>query len=588
MEGLGELAGALPHPPRFLDLPVELRLKCLASCDWKTLSVAACANRGTRALVEYLVRAPYWRTHSEQQPAVLTTDFASSEERQQACDNWAKELTAKLCGHGKPDLCLVFVSPRSHGNLPVMLRALRAHLAACTLLAGMVAPGVLGRDTASKEVQELDAAEHAGLVVSVAHLPPGSQVQAAFMREGLPPKRLEGHHHQKQQQQWQEQLEAGHRTGEDGPDLEGELPSGLATYPRTWLVLSDRHADIDGVLQELGQRYPGETLCGGMGGGTDGSPALLVGLPGRGPDDALHAEVVSGTLAIAISGPGVESAPVSARGMRCISQRFMVTQVAANVEMAPVGRVTLVQQMQHSMPLATKADSLSWVPVGAGFTPTSALVAALQAQGANVAPRAPLFFGVRRPGGKRLPGPEENRMVMLQMHDPNNLMRTSGFVSVQFAVEQGMVAAFHTPQPALSHAQLQAQLKELSDTCFYREHAEGEQSADEGREPCKSLDKVHQMLDSNPAPVYGCLLFPCVAKGRRYYGTPNVESDMVAAAYPSAAMAGFFCNGEIGPVPPDELAPSDGTTARMMGYSTVMCMLKLTPGSPPPPEWVDS
>lgn len=33
-------------------------------------------------------------------------------------------------------------------------------------------------------------------------------------------------------------------------------------------------------------------------------------------------------------------------------------------------------------------------------------------------------------------------------------------------------------------------------------------------------------------------------------------------------MAGFFCNGEIGPVPPDELPPSDGTTARMMGYST--------------------
>lgn len=35
----------------------------------------------------------------------------------------------------------------SHVNLPVMLRALRAHLAACTLLAGVVAPGVLGRDT---------------------------------------------------------------------------------------------------------------------------------------------------------------------------------------------------------------------------------------------------------------------------------------------------------------------------------------------------------------------------------------------------------------------------------------------------------
>lgn len=62
-------------------------------------------------------------------------------------------------------------------------------------------------------MQELDAAEQAGLVVSVAHLPPGSQVQAAFMREGLAPERL-GEQQHPQQQQWQEQLEAGHRTGE--------------------------------------------------------------------------------------------------------------------------------------------------------------------------------------------------------------------------------------------------------------------------------------------------------------------------------------------------------------------------------------
>lgn len=36
---------------------------------------------------------------------------------------------------------------RSHPNLPTMLRALRAHLASCTVLAGVVAKGVLGRDT---------------------------------------------------------------------------------------------------------------------------------------------------------------------------------------------------------------------------------------------------------------------------------------------------------------------------------------------------------------------------------------------------------------------------------------------------------
>lgn len=37
--------------PSFDHLPLELRLKCLANCDWQTLSRASCASRSTRALV---------------------------------------------------------------------------------------------------------------------------------------------------------------------------------------------------------------------------------------------------------------------------------------------------------------------------------------------------------------------------------------------------------------------------------------------------------------------------------------------------------------------------------------------------------
>jgi hypothetical protein len=57
-----------------------------------------------------------------------------------------------------------------------------------------------------------------------------------------------------------------------------------------------------------------------MGGGTDGASSLIVGLPGRPPSDALHAAITSGTLLLSISGPGVEAEPITARGMRCISQ----------------------------------------------------------------------------------------------------------------------------------------------------------------------------------------------------------------------------------------------------------------------------
>lgn len=71
---------------------------------------------------------------------------------------------------------------------------------------------------------------------------------------------------------------------------------------------------------QLARRYPADTVVGGMGGGTDGGPSLLVGLPGRGKGEPLHASVTSGTVLLGISGPGVETIPLTARGMRCISQ----------------------------------------------------------------------------------------------------------------------------------------------------------------------------------------------------------------------------------------------------------------------------
>ena len=43
--------GAQSSGTSFDDLPVEIRLKCLASCTWQTLSRVACANRSTKALV---------------------------------------------------------------------------------------------------------------------------------------------------------------------------------------------------------------------------------------------------------------------------------------------------------------------------------------------------------------------------------------------------------------------------------------------------------------------------------------------------------------------------------------------------------
>ena len=74
------------------------------------------------------------------------------------------------------------------------------------------------------------------------------------------------------------------------------------------------------VLHQPGTPFAPTRARSGMGGGTDGTPSLLVGLAGRSPDRALHADVTTGSLLLAISGPGVEAVPLTARGMRCISQ----------------------------------------------------------------------------------------------------------------------------------------------------------------------------------------------------------------------------------------------------------------------------
>ncbi|MEE9149775.1 MAG: FIST C-terminal domain-containing protein, partial [Candidatus Tectomicrobia bacterium] len=49
-------------------------------------------------------------------------------------------------------------------------------------------------------------------------------------------------------------------------------------------------------------------------------------------------------------------------------------------------------------------------------------------------------------------------------------------------------------------------------------------------------------------PVRGALLFSCNGRGADLYGEPDHDSRVVAAATGIVPIAGFFCNGEIGPI----------------------------------------
>ena len=48
--------------------------------------------------------------------------------------------------------------------------------------------------------------------------------------------------------------------------------------------------------------------------------------------------------------------------------------------------------------------------------------------------------------------------------------------------------------------------------------------------------------------IYGACLFSCNGRGRNMFGRPNHDSSLVDAHFDSPGLAGFFANGEIGPV----------------------------------------
>ncbi len=55
------------------------------------------------------------------------------------------------------------------------------------------------------------------------------------------------------------------------------------------------------------------------------------------------------------------------------------------------------------------------------------------------------------------------------------------------------------------------------------------------------------MRDSGVKP-FASLLFSCGGRGRGLFGTPNHDASILAETFGDHASAGFFCNGEIGPV----------------------------------------
>ena len=71
--------------------------------------------------------------------------------------------------------------------------------------------------------------------------------------------------------------------------------------------------------------------------------------------------------------------------------------------------------------------------------------------------------------------------------------------------------------------------------------------ADTAREDLTELmDALGPKLADRPAQA--ALVFSCNGRGAHLYGQPNHDSDVIAATTGDVPSAGFFCNGEIGPI----------------------------------------
>lgn len=94
---------------------------------------------------------------------------------------------------------------------------------------------------------------------------------------------------------------------------------------------------------------------------------------------------------------------------------------------------------------------------------------------------------------------------------------SSGAIAMGDRIQAGQTIQFHIRDAETSKEDLKGLLKEQADS--FSKHRPG-----------------------------GALLFSCLGRGRELYGEPHVDIRTIQAAIGRCPIAGFFCNGEIGPV----------------------------------------
>ncbi|MBL1210913.1 FIST N-terminal domain-containing protein [Geminocystis sp. GBBB08] len=284
-------------------------------------------------------------------------------------------------------------------------------------------------------------------------------------------------------------------TAKDLPDLDSGpdqwckmIGVGMEKQPNFILLSDPFSSKINELLEGLDFAYPGSIKVGGLASAsTMGVGSGLFYFNGSKSDSLFFSE---GTVGVALSG-NLKVESIVAQGCRPIGNTYQVTQ----------GEKNIILEMTDN---AGKTDN--------PLTLLRELISNLSQQDQDLAQYS-LFMGIAIDEFKLELKPGDFLIRNLVGVDPKY-----GAIAVGDRIRAGQRIRFHLRDAKASADDLETL---LTNYCYQK---------------------------SNTNSSVGALLFSCMGRGEGLYGKPNFDSQLFLDYVTDIPLAGFFCNGEIGPV----------------------------------------
>ncbi|MGJ3247914.1 MAG: FIST signal transduction protein [Elainellaceae cyanobacterium] len=303
-----------------------------------------------------------------------------------------------------------------------------------------------------------------------------------------------------------------HVTDDELPDLDGppdrwiDLMGVSPNEHPDFIVLSDpTFSKVVDLLQGLDFAYPGSVKVGGLASG-----GALRGGIGLFYNDRMYED---GMVGIALSGD-VTLEAIVAQGCRPIGGIYQVVEGDRNIILK------LEEQIRDDV-------------CGIAQTPLEVLQALIQdlSEDDRELAQHSLFVGIAQTEFKRELDQGDFLIRNLIGVDPR-----IGAIAVGDRIRPGQRIQFHLRDAATSADDLEGLLKHYQYT--------------------------DQTRTTSPI---GALMFSCMGRGERLYNEQNFDSRLFSHYVSNVPVAGFFCNGEIGPV---------GDTTFIHGYTSVFGIIR--------------